>query len=133
MTLCLSNQASLVAYRDTISYLVEQNSPISTWTICTGSQGDVATHPVPAMTQGALFPMTKAAARENESTNVRFNEIYLSFRVEVDEDAVQHGVTKASAFGNVYEMILANAEVRSSRVRVDDVDDLKKLKYQKKF
>lgn len=85
------------------------------------------------MTQGALFPMTTAAARENESTNVRFNEIYLSFRVEVDEDAVQHGVTKSSDFGNVYEMILANPEVRGSRVRVDDVDDIKKLKYQKKF
>lgn len=93
----------------------------------------MATHAVPAMTQGALFPFTKAAARENESTNIRFNEIYLSFRVEVDTDAVQHGVTKASDFGNVYEMILANPEVRSSRVRVDDVDDLKKLKYEKKF
>ncbi|KAJ5806051.1 Short-chain dehydrogenase/reductase SDR [Penicillium pulvis] len=128
-----SFEANFFAYRDTIGYLVEQKNPISTWTICTGSQGDLATHPVPAMTQGALFPMTKAAARENESTNVRFNEIYLSFRVEVDEDAVQHGVTKSSDFGNVYEMILADPEVRGSRVRVDDVDDLKKLNYQKKF
>lgn len=85
------------------------------------------------MTQGALFSMTTAAARENVSTNVRFNEIYLAFRVEVDELAVQHGVTKSSDFGNVYELILANPEVRSSRIRVDDIDDLKKLKYQKKF
>jgi hypothetical protein len=85
------------------------------------------------MTQGALFSFTKAAARENESTNIRFNEIYLSFRVEVDTDAVQHSVTKASDFGNVYEMILANPEVRSSRVRVDNIDDLKKLKHEKKF
>ncbi|KAA8650155.1 hypothetical protein EYZ11_013392 [Aspergillus tanneri] len=121
-----------VAYRDTIGYLLEQKNPASTWTICTGSQGDLATHPVPAMTQGALFPLTTAAARENESTNVRFNEIYLGYRVEVDEIAVQHG-TKSSDFGNVYELILANSEVRSSRVRVDNLDDLKKLKYQKKF
>lgn len=85
------------------------------------------------MTQGALFPMTKAAARENESTNVRFNEIYLGFRVEVDEDAVQHGVTKSSDFANVYEMILADPKVRGARVRADGVDDLKKLKYEKKF
>ncbi|KAJ5646945.1 Short-chain dehydrogenase/reductase SDR [Penicillium lividum] len=128
-----SFEANFFAYRDTIGYLLEKKNPISTWTICTGSQGDIATHPVPAMTQGALFSMTKAAARENESTNVRFNEIYLGFRVEVDSDAIQHSVTKASDFGNVYEMILANSEVRSSRVRVDDVDDIKMLKYEKKF
>lgn len=85
------------------------------------------------MTQGALFPMATAAARENESTNVRFNEIYLRYRVEVDEVAAQHGTTKASDFGKVFELILANPEVRSSRVRVDDLEDLKKLKYQKKF
>ena len=80
-----------------------------------------------------MFPMATAAARENESTNVRFNEIYLGFRVEVDEVAVQNGTTKASDFGNVYELILANPEVRSSRVRVENLDDLKKLKYQRKF
>lgn len=127
------NKRLAVAYRDSIGYLLEQNNPASTWTICTGSQGDLATHPVPAMTQGALFPMATAAARENESTNVRFNEIYLGFRVEVDEVAVQNGTTKASDFGNVYELILANPEVRSSRVRVENLDDLKKLKYQRKF
>jgi hypothetical protein len=128
-----SNKRLAVAYRDSIGYLLEQNNPASTWTICTGAQGDLATHPVAAMTQGALFPMATAAARENESTNVRFNEIYLGYRVEVDEVAAQHGTTKASDFGNVYELILANPEVRSSRVRVDDLEDLKKLKYQKKF
>ncbi len=128
-----SNKRLAVAYRDSIGYLLEQNNSASTWTICTGSQGDLATHPVPAMTQGALFPMATAAARENESTNVRFNEIYLRYRVEVDEVAAQHGTTKASDFGKVFELILANPEVRSSRVRVDDLEDLKKLKYQKKF
>lgn len=122
-----------VAYRDTIGYLLEQKNPATTWTICTGAQGDFATFPVPAFTQGALFPFATAGARENESTTVRFNELYLAFRVEVDESAVEHGVTKASDFANVYESILATPEVRSSRVRVDTVDDIKKLKYQKKF
>ncbi|KAJ5729337.1 Short-chain dehydrogenase/reductase SDR [Penicillium malachiteum] len=128
-----SFEANFFAYRDTIGYLLEQKNPDSTWTICTGASGDDATRPMPAMTQGALYPLTKAAARENNSTNIRFNEIYLGFRVEVDEDAVQHGVTKASDFANVYEMVLANPEVRGSRVRVEGLGDLKELKYEKKF
>ncbi|KAK4986629.1 hypothetical protein LTR50_005156 [Elasticomyces elasticus] len=129
----VSFEANFFAYRDSIGYLLEQDNSASTWTICTGSQDDLATHPVPAMTQGALFPMTIAAARDNEFTNVRFNEIYLGFRVEVDGVAVQHGTTKASDFGKVYEMILANPEVRSSRVRVETLKDLEKLRYQRKF
>lgn len=121
-----------VAYRETIGYLLEQKRP-ATWTLCTGSQGDVATHPIPAMTQGALFSMATAACRENAETNVRFNEVYLMFRVEVDRDAAQHGCTSASDFAIVYEGILANPEIRSSRVRVDTVDAIKKLKYERKF
>ena len=133
MNLTPSNKRLAVAYRDSIGYLLEQNNPLSTWTICTGSQGDLATHPIPAIAQGALFPMAIAAARENESTNVRFNEIYLAYRVEVDEVAVQHGTTKASDFGKVYELILADPKVRGSRVRVEDLGDLETLRYQRRF
>jgi NAD(P)-dependent dehydrogenase (short-subunit alcohol dehydrogenase family) len=111
----------------------EQNNPTSTWTICTGSQGDLAGFALPAMTQGALFSMCIAAARENDSTNVRFNEIYLGFRVEVGESAAQTGATKASDFGNVYELLLADTKIRSSRIRVQEVEDLKTLKYERKF
>lgn len=122
-----------VAYRDTIGYLLEQNSPASTWTICTGAQGDMALYVLPAMTQGALFPFCKAAARENENTNVRFNEVYLAFRVEVDADAVEHGVTKSSEFAKVYEMLLAAPEVRGSRVLLMNPDeDLRKLNHHRK-
>jgi hypothetical protein len=85
------------------------------------------------MTQGALFPFTKAAARENEHTNVRFNEVYLCYRVENDADAVEHGVTKSSDFANVYRILLDAPEVRSSRVVVEnDKEDLRKLKHHKK-
>lgn len=85
------------------------------------------------MTQGALFPFCKAAARENESTNVCFNEIYLAFRVERDAQAIKHGVTKSSDFAKVYEMLLEAPEVRSSRVVVEDADeDLKKVRHHKK-
>jgi hypothetical protein len=123
----------IVAYRDTIEYLQEQNHPNSTWTICTGSQGDVATFALPAMGQGPLFSMATAAARENEKTNVRVNEVYLMFRVEVDEAAAEHGVSSSSEFAAVYEEILANPEIRGSRVRVATPADIKNLKWAKKF
>lgn len=122
----------LVAYRDTIAYLREQNNPNSTWTICTGLQGEIATYVMPAMTQGALFPLCIAGMRENLKTTVRFNEILLCYRVEKDEDALSHGVVKASDFANVYEMILADQHVRSSRIRVEDANDLKKLKFDER-
>lgn len=77
--------------------------------------------------------MATAACRENAETNVRFNEVYLAFRVEVDEDASQHGVTSASEFASVYEQLLARPDIRSSRIRIDSVDDLKELKFKRKF
>ncbi|KAM0717519.1 hypothetical protein Q7P37_007371 [Cladosporium fusiforme] len=133
MNMNVSFESNFFAYRDTIGYLREQKNPRSTWTICTGSQGDIASHVLPAMTQGALFPFTKAAARENEDTNVRFNEIYLCYRVENDKDAIEHGVTKSSEFANVYRILLDAADVRSSRVVVEnDGEDLKKLKHHRK-
>lgn len=125
--------SSKVAYRETIGYLIEQNHPASSWTLCTGAQGDFGIRAIPAMSQGALFSMATAASRENEHTNVRFNEVYLAFRVEVDEDAIAHGVTKASDFASVYEGILVNPDIRSSRVSVRSVADIKDLKWTKKF
>ncbi|KAJ5087658.1 Short-chain dehydrogenase/reductase SDR [Penicillium angulare] len=127
-----SFESNFFAYRDSIGYLLEQNNPISTWTICTGASGDYPLRPLPGMTQGPLFTLATAAARENELTNVRVNELYLALRVEVDEDAIQHGVIKASDFSNVYKLILANTEIRSSRIRVESVDDIKTLRHEKK-
>ncbi|KAK9769630.1 putative short-chain dehydrogenases/reductase [Seiridium cardinale] len=126
-------EANFFSYRDTIEYLQEQKHPNSTWTICTGSQGDAAVFPLPAMTQGPLFSMATAAARENEKTNVRANEVYLMFRVEVDEEAAKHGVTKASEFAFVYEEILARPEIRSARIRIETPEDIKNLKFARKF
>ncbi|KAI9166436.1 hypothetical protein HJFPF1_02537 [Paramyrothecium foliicola] len=123
----------LLAYRDTIQYLIEQNNPNSTWTLCTGSQGSLAQRPAPAMTQGALFSMATAASRENASTNVRFNEVYLGVRVEVDEVAVQHGTMRSSEFSSVYEEILARPEIRSARVEVLGYEDLRDLRWRRKF
>ncbi|KAK7969032.1 hypothetical protein PG996_002527 [Apiospora saccharicola] len=122
----------VVAYRETIGYLLKQNQP-ATYTICTGAMGDLATWALPAMTQGPLFSMATAASRENAETNVRFNEIYLAMRVEVDEDAKQHGVTSATEFAPVYEAIMSRSEIRSSRVRIMAPEDIKDLKYERKF
>ncbi|OSZ99921.1 hypothetical protein A9Z42_0007730 [Trichoderma parareesei] len=110
----MSFEANFFAYRDTIEYLQEQNHPNT-------------------MGQGPLFSMATAAARENEKTNVRVNEVYLMFRVEVDEAAAEHGVTSSSEFASVYEEILANPEIRGSRVRVATPADIKNLKWAKKF
>ncbi|GFP57563.1 hypothetical protein ACSS6W_010102 [Trichoderma asperelloides] len=126
-------EANFFAYRDTIEYLHEQNHPDSTWTICTGAQGELAIFGLPAMTQGPLFSMTTAASRENEKTNVRVNEVYLMFRVEVDENAAAHGVSSSTEFASVYEGILSNPEIRGSRVRVASPADFKDLKWAKKF
>ncbi|RDW90061.1 uncharacterized protein DSM5745_01836 [Aspergillus mulundensis] len=124
-------EAAFFAYRATIPYLLAQPSP-TTWTLCTGSQGDIATHPLPAMTQGALFSFALAAARETEGTNVRFNEVYLGMRVEVDEEAVKHGVVRASEFAGVYERVL-EGDVKSSRVLVESLEDLENLRAVKRF
>lgn len=85
------------------------------------------------MTQGALFPMCIAAMRENEKTNVRFNEVFLHFRVENDEDAIAHEVVKSSDFANVFELILEDETARSSRVCVETVEDMRKLKIRKRY
>ena len=101
--------------------------------MCTGTQGDIAIAPVPAMNQGPLYSMATAASRENETTNVRFNEVYLGFRVEVDESAAQNKTTSASEFASVYKEILARPEIRSSRVSVMSPDDIQGFKYARKF
>jgi hypothetical protein len=85
------------------------------------------------MTQGALFSMIIAGCRDNWKSNVRFNEILLGFRVEVDEAAKEHGVTTSTEFGKVYEEVLARPEIRSSRIRVDEVVDITKLRYARRF
>lgn len=121
-----------VAYRATIPYLLEQKGQKSTWTICTGAQGDIGSRAAPAISQGALYSMCNAACRDNVETNVRFNEIYLNLRVEVDEDAAKNGVTKSSEFAMVYEQILSKSDVRSSRINVLSRDDLQELNHKKK-
>ena len=77
--------------------------------------------------------MANVACRDNAETNVRFNEVYLACRVEVDSVAVKTGSMKASDFSRVYEEILSRPEVRGCRVSVHGPQDLNDLKYKKKL
>jgi len=125
-----------VAYRATIPYLLAQGYPSSTFSLCTGASGSTGLRAGPGITQGALFSLSTAAARELEETNVRFVEVYLAPRVEVDEAAVAapYPAIKASVFANVYETILGGAyELRGTRVIVEEPKDIENLRFEKKF
>jgi hypothetical protein len=81
-----------------------------------------------------LFSLANVACRDNATkTNVRFNEIYLACRVEVDSVAARTGSMKASDFSRVYEGILSKPEIRGCRVSVYGTGDLDDLKYKKKI
>lgn len=86
----------------------------------------------PALTQGALYSMANVACRDNKDTNVRFNEVYLTLRVEVDESAEKTGFFKASAFAETYQEILTRSEIRSCRISVFEKEDMKDLKFKEK-
>ena len=116
-----------MAYRDTIGYLREQRNPLSTWTLCNGAQGDLADRAGPAISQGAMYSLATVAIRDNANTNVRFNEIYLNARVEVDHIAKQHGTMSASALSPAYEQIMARQDIKGCRIYVNGPDDASNL------
>ncbi|ETS84445.1 hypothetical protein PFICI_02470 [Pestalotiopsis fici W106-1] len=125
-------EVNFLAYRATVPYLIAQGNPKSTWTICTGAQGDWGLYQMPAIAQGALFSMSAVAAQEQKETNVRFNELYLAYRVEVDDDADAHGVVRASDFGVIYERLLERPDIRGMRVKILDESDIADLKFEPK-
>lgn len=124
---------SKVAYQATIPYLLEQNDPTSTWTLCTGASGDNGSRPAASMTQGALYSMANVACLDNADTNVRFNEVYLGLFVMAGAAADQFGVMKASEFAIAYEKILARPDIKGCRVMVCLPEDLTELRFRKKL
>ena len=125
-----------VAYRATVPYLLEQNNPKSTWTLITGGAGEMGTGGVTAISQGGLFSMANAACRENAKTNLRFNEVYLNYRVDYDavvEEKGEENRMKVSDFAKVYEGILTRPEIDGCRVSVLGPQDVKELKFRKKL
>lgn len=120
------------AYQATIGYLLDRKDVQSTWTLCTGAQGNVGLFAGPAITQGALFSMAAAAASETAGSNVRFNEVYLVYRVEVDSSAEKTGAVKASTFGENYAALLARQDISGSRIIVSNAEEIKNLRIEKK-
>jgi hypothetical protein len=86
----------------------------------------------PALTQGALFSMANVACRDLLETNIRFNEVFLGFRVEVDSSAIKNNVVKASDFARNYQKLLGSSEIRSSRVTVTVPEEMDNLNYKRK-
>lgn len=102
----------------------------------TGGAGDLGIAGVTAIGQGALFSLASVACLENMKTNIRFNELYLSCRVEYDsniDDKNPQGKVKASKFAQVYERILHDENINGCRVRVTTAADIDELKYEKKL
>ena len=79
-----------------------------------------------------MFSMATAACRALSGTNVRFNEVYLGFRVEVDAVAEKNSTMKASVFSRVYEKILAKPDLKGCRIRVEREEDVDNLRYEQK-
>jgi hypothetical protein len=125
--------SNFFAYRATVPYLIEQGHKDSTWTLMTGAAGDYGAYGVTALGQGALFSLANVACRENTETNIRFNEVYLAFRVDYDSVAKEKGVTSSSEFGKHYEELLSRPEIRATRVSLMKPGDVQELKFAKKL
>ncbi|KAF5869563.1 putative short-chain dehydrogenase reductase sdr protein [Botrytis fragariae] len=125
-------ESNFFAYRATIPYLLEQKKATS-FTLCTGAQGDIGARAAPAISQGPLFSMANVACRDNTDSSVRFNEVYLNCRVEVDSSAAKTGAMKSSDFARSYTELLSRPEIKSSRIIVSTNDDLEDLKHKKKI
>ncbi|TDZ15577.1 hypothetical protein Cob_v011393 [Colletotrichum orbiculare MAFF 240422] len=131
-------ESYIAAYRATIPYLLEQGFENSTWSMCTGAQGEVGTRVAPAVSQGALYSFALAAARENEKTNVRFNEVYLVYRVQLEIDGVaeafkEYHISTSRDFAPLYQNLLDRTDIRSRRVNAFTPKDVHDLKYETRY
>ena len=99
----------------------------------TGGAGEIGAGGITAITQGAIFSMVTAAARELQDTNVRVNEAFLNARVDYDEVAEEKGnVMKASDYGKLYAQILEKQDLKGYRVNCSGPSDLDASNVRKK-
>lgn len=102
----------------------------------TGTAGSHGMYGIIGVAQGALFSMAGNACREIGQTNVRFNEVYLGFRVEIDEVAENSNSShpmKASDFAAHYQKLLDRPDIRSCRVNFLKFEDVDELKFDRKI
>jgi hypothetical protein len=99
--------------------------------LCTGAQGEWGYRAAPALTQGALFSMANIACRDLLETNLRFAEVFLGFRIEVDASAIKNNVVKASDFAKNYRKLLGSPEIRSCRDSVMFPQEIENLNYKR--
>ncbi|KXJ87499.1 hypothetical protein Micbo1qcDRAFT_197818 [Microdochium bolleyi] len=131
-------EPNLLAYQATMPHLLSLPADAdATYTMCTGSQGIIGERAQPAMIQGALFSMATVACRDNEATNVRFNEVYLAYRVQIDASENPYGIPdimSSSDFGKAYEQILDGdgKGTMSCRMLVEEHADIDKVRFEKK-
>ena len=112
--------------------MIEQGNLDTTWTLITGGAGEYGIGGVTSISQGALYSMANVACRENATTNIRFNEVYLCYGVDYDSVSDKRAM-KASDFARVYEGILANEKIKACRVSVYSPQDIADLKFSKKI
>ncbi|KAF6791391.1 hypothetical protein CSOJ01_14370, partial [Colletotrichum sojae] len=133
-------ESYLHAYRVTVPYLLEKGLPNSTWTLCSGASGDIGLRAAAAITQGALYSLALTAARDNLETNIRFNEIYLAYRVQLEVDlsdkrqyvGLKH-LQSARDFAPLYEKLLARTDIKSKRVDAHSPEDVVNLRFKTPF
>ena len=102
----------------------------------TGAAGDFGAMGITAITQGALYSLANVVIRENAKTNIRFNELYLAFRVDYDSVVEETGDswrTKASDFGRSYQNLLAKKDIKGCRVKLMKPQDIDELDYHSKI
>lgn len=87
------------------------------------------------MAQGALFTLANVGCRELAGTNVRFNEVHLSFRVDYDAVAKQKqgGSVPSSQLAAHYVNLLARPDISGSRINLSKPEDIEKLPFTKKL
>lgn len=88
-----------------------------------------------SLAQGTLYTFANVACHELAETNVRFNEVYLCFRVDYDAVAAQKGPGSlpSSAFAAHYEELLRREDIRGCRVSLRQHSHVKDLPSEKKI
>lgn len=130
------------AYKYAVPYLQSLKKP-TTFTLITGGARCFGTAGITSVNQGALGSLCAVGARELAETNVRFNEVYLAFRIEYDSniesgDSSIPGVdwgenwSRASEFATVYDRILRDEKIKGKQVNVMSKVDMDGSNYEDK-